>query len=90
MSEQTIERQPIMRHDDKPEPEVLTPIIVSLGKKKKKQIKQLKRGKGGVMDEVMDVVAQVQDKLGSDAGDKILVPIVVVYREKSRRMRGLF
>jgi hypothetical protein len=69
---------------------VLTPIIVSLGKKKKKQIKQLKRGKGGAMDEVMDVVAQVQEKLGSDAGDKILVPIVVVYREKSRRMRGLF
>jgi hypothetical protein len=90
MSEQTVERKPMVQHDDQPEPEVLTPIIVSLGKKKKKQIKQLKRGKGGAMDEVMDVVAQVQDKLGSDAGDKIIVPIVVVYREKSRRMRGLF
>ena len=90
MTEQAVERKPMVAQDDQAEPEVLTPIIVSLGKKKKKQIKQLKRGKGGAMDEVMDVVAQVQDKLGKDAGDKILVPIVVVYREKSRRMRRLF
>ena len=72
------------------EPEVMAPIILSLGKKKKKQIRQLKRGKGRTMDEVLDVLEQVQTNLGDQAAGKILVPIVVIYRQKQRRIRGLF
>ncbi len=74
-------------HDDT---EIVAPIIVSLGKKKKKQIKRLKRGKGRTMDEVLDVIDQVQTNLGEQAAGKILVPIVVIYRQKQRRLRGLF
>jgi hypothetical protein len=70
------------------EADVMTPIIVSLGKKKKKQIKRLKRGKGGAMDEVMDVIDQVQAQLGDQGADKIIVPVVVIYRKKQRRFRG--
>ena len=70
--------------------EVTAPIIVSLGKKKRKAIKQLKRGKGSVMTEVMDVIDQVQDTLGAQAEGKILVPVVVIYERKQRRIRGLF
>ncbi len=73
-----------------PESEVTSPIIVSLGKKSKKQIKRLKRGKGSTMDEVMDVVDQVQDHLGEDAANKIIVPVVVIYRRKERRFKGWF
>ena len=76
--------------DDHADPEVVTPIIVSLGKKNKKQIKRLKRGKGGTMDQVLDVIDQVQVNLGDQAAGKILVPIVVIYRRKQRRVRGLF
>ncbi len=76
--------------DDHADPEVVTPIIVSLGKKNKKQIKRLKRGKGGTMDQVLDVIDQVQANLGDQAAGKILVPIVVIYRRKQRRVRGLF
>jgi hypothetical protein len=72
------------------ETEIMAPIIVSLGKKRKKQIKRLKRGKGRTMDEVLDVVDQVQANLGDQAAGKILVPIVVVYRQKQRRLRGWF
>jgi hypothetical protein len=72
------------------EAEVMRPIIVSLGKKKKKAIKRLKRGVGPAMDEVMDVVDQVQSNLGSQAAGKVLVPVVVVYRKKQRRYRGWF
>jgi hypothetical protein len=72
------------------EPEITTPIIVSLGKKKKKAIKQLKRGKGSAMEEVLDVVDQVQETLGDQAAGKIIVPVVVIYRRKQRRIRGLF
>jgi len=78
------------RDSSQPTPEIATPVIVSLGKKKKKQIKQLKRGKGATMDEVIDVIDQVQANLGEQAAGKILVPIVVIYRRKQRRFRGLF
>jgi len=73
-----------------PEADVTTPIIVSLGKKSKKQIKRLKRGKGSAMDEVMDVVDQVQAHLGEDAANKIIVPVVIIYRKKERRFNGWF
>ncbi len=84
---QAVERSNAHDHD---EPEVMAPIILSLGKKKKKQIKQLKRGKGRTMDEVLDVVEQVQANLGDQAAGKILVPIVVIYGKKQRRIRGWF
>jgi hypothetical protein len=70
--------------------EITTPIIVSLGKKKKKVIKRLKRGRGSAMDEVLDVVEQVQANLGDDAAGKVIVPVVVIYRQKMRRFRGIF
>jgi hypothetical protein len=82
----------IERSDDTnpQETEVLMPIIVSLGKKSKKQIKRLKRGKGRTMDDVMDVIDQVQANLGAQAAGKVLVPVVILYRKKQRRVRGLF
>ena len=70
--------------------DVTAPIIVSLGKKKRKAIKQLKRGKGSVMTEVMDVIDQVHETLGAQAEGKILVPVVLIYQRKVRRIRGLF
>jgi hypothetical protein len=70
--------------------EVTAPIIVSLGKKKRKAIKRLKRGKGRLMTEVLDVIDQVQETLGSQAEGKILVPVVVVYQRKQRRFRSFF
>lgn len=70
--------------------EVTAPVIVSLGKKKRKVVKRLKRGKGPVMDQVMEVLEQVQDRLGSQAEGKILVPVVIIYKEKQKRFRGFF
>ena len=69
---------------------VSTPIIVSLGKKKKKTIKRLKRGKGPAMDEVNDVIAQVQANLGDHADGKLIVPVVILYKEKQRGLRRPF
>lgn len=70
-------------------PEIATPIIISLGKKKKKAINRLKRGKGAAMDEVMGVVEQVQANLGEQAANKVILPVVVIYSRKQRRVRGL-
>ena len=69
--------------------EVTAPIIVSLGKKKNKVIKRLKRGKGAAMEEVMDVIDQVQTNLGEEANGKIIVPVVIIYRRKERRFGWL-
>ncbi|GAB4579389.1 MAG: hypothetical protein Fur0022_21270 [Anaerolineales bacterium] len=71
--------------------EVMTPVIVNLGKKKKKTIKRLKRGKGPAMDEVLDVIEQVQVTLGAQADGKLILPVVVIYRQKTRnRLRPWF
>jgi hypothetical protein len=74
-----------------PGADIVAPIVLSLGKQKKKHIRRLKRGRGKLMDEVVDVIEQVHDHLGEDADDKIIVPVVVLYRQKRKRaMRGLF
>lgn len=65
--------------------QVIRPIVVSLGKKTKKQIRRLKRGSGKALDEVRDVVEQVRAGLGEQAEGKVLVPVVVLYRRKQRR-----
>ena len=69
---------------------VMAPVILSLGKKKSKAIKQLKRGKGSAMEELMGVVEQVQNNLGEQAEGKLILPVVVIYSKKQRRIRGLF
>jgi len=66
----------------------LAPIIVDLGKKRRKALKQLKRGDGRLLDEVEQVTAEVRAELGKDADAVELVPIILVYRRKVRRPKG--
>jgi len=66
----------------------VTPIVVDLGKKKKKQIRALKRGSGKLMDEVAEVLNRVRDGLGSEAELKNLVPVVIIYRKKEGKRRA--
>lgn len=66
------------------------PVIVDLGKKKRKVLRALKKGRGKLMSEVLETVQQVEASMGDDAAGKVLVPIVVIYREKKRRSRGFF
>ena len=61
------------------------PIVINLGKQRRKRIKDLKRGRGVLMDEVMQTMAQVTGQLGGDADGKVLVPVVLIYREKPKR-----
>jgi hypothetical protein len=65
--------------------EMTQPIVIDLGKKKNRAVKSLKKGKGKLWGEVLDVVAEVKDRLGAEADGKVLVPIVMIYREKPRR-----
>ncbi len=62
--------------------EITPPIVVDLGKQRPKRIKALERGRGKLMNEVTDVLAQVQISLGDEAEGKTLVPIIVLYERK--------
>ena len=65
-----------------------TPIVVDLGKTKRKSIKRLKQGQGKLMEEVDEAVARVKAGLGDDGDDKVLVPVVIVYRRKRKKRRS--
>jgi hypothetical protein len=64
---------------------VTQPIIVDLGKQRPKRIKQLKRGRGKLWNEVVDVIEEVSAQLGDEVDGKTIVPVVMVYRKKSKR-----
>ena len=66
------------------------PIIIDLGNRRRKVIKELKRGSGKAMDEVEQALAEVRASLGAEGANKEIVPVVLIYRQKSRRKRGLF
>lgn len=68
--------------------EVTQPIVIDLGKQRPKHIKRLKRGRGKLWDEVVDVIDEVSYQLGEETQDKVLVPIVMVYRKKKKRKRA--
>lgn len=69
------------------EPQVVNPVIVDLGKVKRKHIKRLKRGEGRLADEVLDVMDEVSEVLGDDLAGASLVPIVLIYERKPKKGR---
>jgi len=60
-------------------PEILSPIIVDLGKLKKKDIKQLRKGTGKLVDELKSCIEELVVG-GSCTADA--QPIVLIVREK--------
>ena len=64
--------------------EVATPVIVDIGKTKAKHIKQFKKGSGPLMDELVDVLDEVAEALGEELDGKIMVPVVLLYKEKKK------
>ena len=72
--------------------EVTEPIIINLGKRKRKRIKELLNGRGKLLDEVEDVIAEAASLLDEELDGKVVLPIVLVYRRKPKRkkLRGMF
>jgi len=63
------------------------PIVLDLGKTKKKEIKKLKNGEGPLVSKVAAAVAQAQ---GAVPAGKEVIPVVIIYRQKDKRAkRGL-
>ena len=82
-----------MEEDEQPEEvevEVTEPIVIKLGKQRRKRIKQLMKGRGKLMSEVEDIIDEVTEILGEDLEGKTVVPLILVYRQKDKRSRKFF
>jgi hypothetical protein len=66
----------------------IAPIIIDLGKEKRKRIKDLKRGRGRLMNEVAGVINEARINLGAEADGKEFIPIILIYRKKRKRKGG--
>jgi hypothetical protein len=62
-----------------------TPVIVDLGKRKRKAIKDLKNGQGYLMTEVTDAVNRARATLPEADQNKPVVPVVILYRKKRKK-----
>jgi hypothetical protein len=63
---------------------ILAPLVVDLGKAKRRQIKDLLRGEGELLQDAQQAIEQVRAGLGADADGKRVLPIVLVYKKKRR------
>jgi len=70
------------------EPVATTPVVLDLGKASKKSIKQLKQGRGKLLDDVQEAMREVRTSLGAQGDGKQFIPVVVLYRKRSKRRRG--
>ena len=68
--------------------EMTQPIVIDLGAQKSGRIKDLKKGKGRLWDEVLNVVEETKEMLGAEADGKILLPVILIYKKKLKR-KGL-
>ena len=72
--------------------DVIDPIIINMGKQKRKRIKNLMKGRGRLWLELEEVIEEVGDVLGDELDGKAVLPIVLIYRRKPKRkkLRGMF
>jgi hypothetical protein len=69
-------------------PDLGTPVVIDLGKARKRNIRKLKRGRGKLYDETQDVIDDIRAGLGPQADGKEVLPVIVVYQRKRRKRRN--
>ena len=74
---------------DTKEDSTLSPVLIDLGKTKRKRVRDLKRGKGPLLDKVEDAIDQSVEELGADAKGKTILPIVVVIEKRPKKKRSV-
>jgi len=68
-------------------PETLNPVIIDFGKRKKKDIKQLRNGTGKLVDEIKDGIGELVTNGSGSSGAQ---PIILVVSEKRKSGNGLW
>jgi hypothetical protein len=67
---------------------VETPVVIDLGKVKRRRVKDLKRGQGALMGEVHAALLQMRTAMAASGQDKQIVPVVVLYKVKKKKKAG--
>lgn len=65
--------------------EMTQPIIIDLGTEKSSKLKDLKKGKGELWDDILNVVDETREMLGNEAEGKVFVPVILIYKRKPKR-----
>jgi hypothetical protein len=80
---------PVTNDPTKSDPKARDMIIVDLGTKRTKQIKQLRKGKGKLLDKVHQVIEELK---ASNSISGTVQPIVVVVKERAgiSNIMGMF
>jgi Family of unknown function (DUF6200) len=73
--------------ETKPSPKTVAPLIVNLGKKRRKLVRQLLEGEGQLLDEVEDAINELK---ASGAISATAQPVIVVVRPKPKARNWLF
>ena len=61
-----------------------SPTILDVGKRTSRDIRRLKKGVGKLHDKVQSAVAQAN---GSTSPDKEVLPVVILYRQRTKRAK---
>lgn len=62
--------------------------VVDLGTEKGSAVRDLKRGRGKLLDEIADTVADIEASIADEAVAKNLIPVVmIVERKRSRKKK---
>ena len=68
-------------------PTSLPMIVIDLGNRGRKKIKQLKEGEGPLMQEVEEAIEEVREQLGEEATDQGLLPVVLLYGKRPKKAK---
>src|SRR5215475_5410502 len=68
----------------------IPPVVLDLGRTKRKLLRALKKGEGELMEEVAAAVEAVRENLGAEVEGKVLTPVVIIYERRVRRQTGFF
>lgn len=63
------------------------PVVLDLGKQRRKQIKQLRRGEGRLLDDINGAIEELRTVGTIGASTQ---PVVIVVREKPRKAKSMF
>lgn len=65
--------------------ELITPLVIEMGKISKKKLKKFKKGKGALVDEVIEVLGEVVGGIAGETESRTIVPVVMVYEKKPKK-----
>jgi hypothetical protein len=74
---------------DTKEDSTLPPVLIDLGKARRNRVRDLKRGKGRLLEKVDDAIEQTVKELGDEAKGKTILPVLVLVEKRPKKKRSV-